>query len=89
MERRDCFSGELSRLQWPLLASFDEGYEEVWLIVTDLVPAQATAVWYGMRSWIEDSFQDTKRGGWSWHQTKMVDSERAECLWLAIAVATW
>ncbi len=49
----DCFSQETSRLQCTLLARWDEGYEEVWLIVTDLAPAQATAVWYGMRSWIE------------------------------------
>src|SRR5256884_9824882 len=41
-----------------------------------------------MRSWIEGSFKDTKRGGWHWHQTKMVDPKRAERLWLAIAVAT-
>ena len=58
------------------------------MIVTDLAPEQATAVWYGMRSWIEGGFKDTKRGGWGWHQTKMVDPERAERLWLAIAVAT-
>lgn len=84
----ECFSGEVSRLQCTLLARWDEGYEEVWLIVTDLAPAQATAVWYGMRSWIEGGFKDTKRGGWGWHQTKMVDPQRAERLWLAIAVAT-
>ena len=84
----DCFSGEGSRLPCTLLARWDEGYEEVWLIVTDLAPAQATAVWYGMRSWIEGGFKDTKRGGWGWHQTKMVDPARAERLWLAIAVAT-
>jgi Transposase DDE domain len=84
----DCFSGEVSRLQCTLLARWDEGYEEVWVIVTDVAPAQATAVWYGMRSWIEGGFKDTKRGGWGWHQTKMVDPERAERLWLAIAVAT-
>jgi hypothetical protein len=84
----DCFSQETSRLQCTLLARWDEGYEEVWLIVTDLAPAQATAVWYGMRSWIEGGFKDTKRGGWHWHQTKMTDPERAERLWLAIAVAT-
>ncbi len=29
-----------------------------------------------------------KRGGGPWHQTKMTDPERAERLWLAIAVAT-
>src|SRR5229473_96778 len=84
----DCFSGEISRLQCTLLARWDQGYEEVWLIVTDLTPAQASAIWYGMRSWIEGGFKDTKRGGWGWHQTKMVDPERAERLWLAIAVAT-
>jgi hypothetical protein len=84
----DCFSEPKSRLRCSLLASFDEGYEEVWLVVTDLVPEQATVVWYGMRSWIEGGFKETKRGGWQWHQTKMVDPERAERLWLAIAVAT-
>src|SRR5205085_1981644 len=84
----DCFSGEVSRLQCTLLARWDEGYEEVWLIVSNLAPAQATVVWYGMRSWIEGGFKDTKRGGWQWHQTKMVDPARAERLWLAIAVAT-
>ena len=84
----DGFSQETSRLQCTLLARWDEGYEEVWLIVTELAPAQATAVWYGMRSWIEGGFKETKRGGWHWHQTKMTDPERAERLWLAIAVAT-
>ena len=84
----DCFSTEVSRLQCTLLARWDKGYEEVWLIVTDVEPEQATAVWYGMRSWIEGGLKDTKRGGWGWHQTKMVDPERAERLWLAIAVAT-
>jgi hypothetical protein len=53
-----------------------------------MAPAQATAVWDAMPSWIEGGFKDTKRGGWGWHQTKMVDPERAERLWLAIAVAT-
>jgi hypothetical protein len=70
------------------LLRYDEGYEEVWLIVTDLLPLQALVAWYGMRSWIEGGFKDTKRGGWQWHQTKMTDPERAERLWLAIAVAT-
>jgi hypothetical protein len=46
----DGFSPEVSRLQCTLLARWDKGYEEVWLIVTDVEPEQATAVWYGMRS---------------------------------------
>ncbi len=56
--------------------------------MTDLAPEPASAAWYGMRSWIEGGFKDTKRGGWQWHQTKMTDPQRAERLWLAIAVAT-
>ena len=31
-----------------------------------------------MRSWIECSFKDTKRGGFDWHQTKTTDPVRAE-----------
>jgi len=44
-----------------LLARWDEGYEEVWLVVTDLAPEQATVVWYGMRSWIEGGFKGAPR----------------------------
>ena len=72
-----------------LLAQWEVGYEGAWLVVTDLAPAQATGAWYGMRSWIEAGFKDCKRGGWHWHQTKMVDPKRAERLWLALAVATF
>jgi DDE family transposase len=81
----ECFS---DRLACTLLARWDEGYDEVWLIVTDLALEQASALWYGLRSSIEASFKDTKRGGWHWHHTKMLDPARAERLWLAIAVTT-
>ncbi len=85
----ECFSEEPSRLPCTLLAQWEPGAEEVWLVVTDLEPTQARVAWYGMRSWIEAGFKDCKRGGWQWHQTKMVDPKRAERLWLAIAVATF
>jgi hypothetical protein len=83
-----CFSEPKSRLRCTLLARWEEGYQESWLVVTDLAPAQAEVVWYGLRSWIEQGFKDYKRGGWQWHQTKMTDPARAERLWLALAVAT-
>jgi hypothetical protein len=85
----ECFSQQQSRLHCSLLACWAEGYQEVWLVLTDLEPTQTTVAWYGMRSWIEAGFKATKRGGWHWHQTKMVDPARAERLWLAIAVATF
>lgn len=83
-----CFSQEASRLSCTLLARWEVGYQDVWLIVTDLEPAQAAVAWYGMSRWIEAGFTSTKRGGWHWHQTKMVDPVRAERVWFAIAVAT-
>jgi len=55
------------------------------LIVTDLPPEVADACWYSMRSWIECMFKDGKRGGFAWHQTKMIHPRRAERHWLAIA----
>ena len=86
--RVTCFSSKESQLMCTLLARWDAGYAEPWLIVTDLAPQAAEAAWYGMRTWIEGGFKDIKRGGWQWHQTKMTDPARATRLWLAIAVAT-
>src|SRR5919204_585473 len=59
-----------------------------WVVVPALAPEVADVAWYGMRTWIECGFKDSKRGGWQWQQTKMTDPERASRLWLAIAVAT-
>jgi hypothetical protein len=83
-----CFSQPKSRLRCTLLAQWEEGSAEGWLLLTDLSLAAAEVAWYAMRSWIEGGFKDTKRGGWQWHQTKMTDPARAERLWLALAVAT-
>lgn len=81
-----CFKG--TSLSCTLLARWDEGYADPWLIVTDLPPEQASIYWYSLRSWIECLFKDIKRGGFGWHHTKMECPQRAERLWLAIAVAT-
>ncbi len=86
--RVTCFSSPESQVACTLLARWDDGYAEPWLIATDLAPEVAEAAWYGMRSWIESGFKDMKRGGWQWHQTKMTDPARAARLWLALAVAT-
>jgi hypothetical protein len=71
-----------------LLARWEEGYKDPWLILTDLEPAASDAGWYGLRAWIEQGFKITKRAGWQWHRTRMRDPERAARLWLAVAVAT-
>jgi hypothetical protein len=86
--RVTCFTEASTRLRCTLLARWDEGHAEAWLVVTDLEPEQAQVAWYAMRFWIECGFKDNKRGGWQWHQTKMQRPERAERYWLVLVVAT-
>ncbi|HEY9768829.1 MAG TPA: hypothetical protein V6C71_10085 [Coleofasciculaceae cyanobacterium] len=81
-----CF--KTNNLFCTLLAQWESGYCDPWLIFTDLNPGQTQICWYGMRSWIECLFKDLKRGGLGWHHPKMTDPEPAERLCLAIAVAT-
>jgi len=81
-----CF--KIHSIQATLLVQWQEGFEEPWLILTDLPPQQALPGWYGLRTWIESGFKHIKSAGWQWHYTRMVDPQRATRFWLAIAVAT-
>jgi hypothetical protein len=83
-----CFKTRERQLDGTLLARWDAAYAEPWLILTDLPPSQADAIWYGLRAWIAGGSKDATRGGWHWEQTKMTDPARATRLWLVIAVAT-
>ena len=83
-----AFNGRQRRLCCTLLARWEPGYQDPWLILTDWSPAVSDGCWYGLRAWIEQGFKRTKRGGWQWQHTRMTDPERAARLWLAIAVAT-
>ncbi len=79
---RDC------QLACTLVAWWGVGHAEPWYILTDLPPDGCDAQWYGLRSWCEQGFKCTKRGGWQWQQTQMTDPARVARLWLALAVAT-
>jgi len=83
-----AFQGPRRRLNCTLLARWDAGYADPWLVVTDLAPSAGEACWYGLRGWIEHGCKITKRGGWQWQRTRMSDPHRAARLWLAVAVAT-
>ena len=83
-----AFQGPRRRRNCTLLARWDEGYRDPWLLLTDLAPSAGDACWYGLRAWIEQGFKITKRGGWQWQRTRMRDPQRAARLWLAVAVAT-
>jgi hypothetical protein len=83
-----AFQGPRRRLNCPLLARWDEGYRDPWLLLTDLAPSAGEACWYGLRAWIEQGCKMTKRGGWQWQRTRLSDPQRAARLWWAVAVAT-
>jgi len=83
-----AFKGRQRQLHCTLLACWEAGYKDPWLLLTDLPPEASTACWYGLRAWIEQGFKITKRAGWQWHRTRMTMPERAARLWLAVAVAT-
>src|SRR5215510_1867589 len=83
-----CFATPARQLACTLLARWDAGYRDPWLILTDLPPTTVDVAWYAVRAWIECGFKDSKRGGWHWEQTKMLAPARAERLWLALAVTT-
>lgn len=87
-QRVACFVEKKQRLDCTLVLCQQQGYEEAWAVVTDLPPEEVHGAWYRLRAWIEGGFKDYKRGQWGWHHTKMLDAERAERLWLAMAVST-
>jgi len=59
----ECFAQKKSRLSCTLLLQWEEGYEHPWAVITDRSPQEAKVAWYGLRSWIEASFKDSKSGG--------------------------
>ncbi len=71
-----------------LLARWESGSAEPWLILTDFAPEQAEVGWYALRAWIESSFKTAKRGAWQWQATRMEDPGRASRVWLVLALAT-
>jgi DDE family transposase len=83
-----AFATKRCQLPRTLLACWEEGGAEPWLLLTDLPPEAADAGWYGLRAWIEQGFKVARRGGWQWQRTRMERPERAARLWLAVAVAT-
>lgn len=73
-----------------LVAVWLEGQEEPWFLITDLGPCRVQAAWYGLRMWVEEGFRVLKSIGWQWQKSRITKPQRAERLWLALALAsTW
>jgi hypothetical protein len=83
-----AFKRPARRWRCTLLACWEEGHKDPWLMRTALPPEASEAGWYGLRAWIEQPFTWIKRAGWPWQRTRMTQPERAARWWLAVAVAT-
>jgi hypothetical protein len=81
-----CFREQTVR--GTLLARWEAGYREGWLVLSDLPPAGAEVAWDGLRVWVECGFKDLKRDGWQGQRTRMRAPERATRCWRVLAVAT-
>ena len=66
---------------------YDE-QEELWIILTDLVPEEVGSSWYALRFWIELGFKALKSLGWKRDKTRRTDPTRVSRHWLVLSVAT-
>jgi hypothetical protein len=55
-----CFQEPKRRLTCTLVACWEPGHQDRWLVLTDLLPEQAQVAWYCLRAWIEAGFKDMK-----------------------------
>ena len=83
-----AFKGRHRQLHGTLLACWEAGDKDPWLLLTDLPPEASEVCWYGLRAWLEHGFKITQRAGWQGQRTHLTHPERAARWWLAVAVAT-
>jgi hypothetical protein len=69
-----------------LLAYWQSGYAEPWLLATNLPNAQATLRVYRLRMWIEEMFGDWKGHGLDLEQTRLCHVYRLSRLTFAVAL---
>lgn len=63
------------------------GFDEPWLLMTDMTPARCEKAFYGLRCWIEQGFRCLKSGGLRCERMRITEPERAERVWLVMAVS--
>jgi hypothetical protein len=71
-----------------LLACWDDGHDEPWLLLTDLPACAGNPCWYAWRAWIEQGFKVAKSGSLNWQRMRHTRTDRAERQFLALAVTT-
>lgn len=70
-----------------LVALWEEGYAAPWLLMTDLAPQRCHGPFYGLRCWIEQGFRVLKAGAYHCERLRVEAPDRAERIWLVMAVS--
>jgi hypothetical protein len=65
------------------------GYQEPWLLVSNLDLGVGLADLYAKRMHVETLFRDAKSGAFEWELSRVLQPERAQRLLLAIMLAVW
>lgn len=74
-------------LRCTLVALWEEGYAAPWLLMTDLPPERCHGRFYGLRAWIEQGFRTMKSGAYNCERLRVEEPERAERIFLVLAVS--
>jgi hypothetical protein len=77
-----------TQVEGTLVVVWDHSQQDVWVLLTDLPPAQAGVVWYGLRMWIECGFRVLQSFGWQWQRSRRTHPARVARHWLVLAVTT-
>ena len=64
-----AFRASSRRLRGTITVAWGVGQDEPWIILTDLEPMDAGALWRELRFWIETGFDALKSVGWQWQKT--------------------
>jgi hypothetical protein len=71
-----------------VVATWERGSKEPWLLVTDLSASLSRCRQYLKRTWTEELFRDEKSQGFRWGQSRVNDPAHAQRLLLVMALAT-
>ncbi len=74
-------------LRCTLVALWEDPHAAPWLLMTDLPPKRCRGAFYGLRAWIEQGFRAMKSGAYHCERLRVSDPERAERIWLVLAVS--
>lgn len=70
-----------------LIALWEEGQKEPWLLMTDLPAERLWGAFYGLRAWIEQGFRVMKSGAYRCERLRVTHPDRAQRIWLVLALS--